>query len=108
MLTNIVVCCNWDVPKGAFKESFCSRRIGSGAEITYIATDEAEDTSYRIAIAAYDGRVQMWIVDSQFEQKTIFSIQIVGTIPRALTVLLDSSQNLLVFSLEDGDMYDFL
>lgn len=69
-----------------------------------IASDEAEDAGYRIALASYDCRVQVWVVDSSFEQRTVFSIQLDSTIPRALIFAPDSTHNVLVFSLRDGYM----
>ena len=46
----------------------------------------------------------MWIIDSRFEQKTIFSMQISHSIPRTLAFASDGSQNVLVFGLDNGNM----
>ena len=89
--------------KGAFKETY-SRRAGQGAEILSIASYEADDASFRIALATFDSRIQVWSINSWFQQKTVFSIQLNMTIPRALTFAPDVSQNVLLFGLDDGHM----
>ena len=89
--------------KGAFKETY-SCRAGQGAEFLSIALYEANDTSFCIVLATFDSQIQVWSIDSRFQQKTVFSIQLDTTIPRALTFAPDASQNVLVFGLVDGHM----
>lgn len=88
--------------KGSFKESFCLRRIG--AEVTGIAVDESEDAGFRIAVAAFDGCVQVWLNNSRFEQSVVFSVQMMNSIPCMMAYIPNSSHNVYVFSLDNGYM----
>lgn len=80
------------------------KRVGKGAEILSIASNETEEAGYCIVVATYDSHIQVWIVDSLFDQKIVFSIQLNMLISCALTFAPDGSQNIIVFSLEDGSM----
>ena len=89
--------------KGAFKEPY-SCRAGQGAGVLSIALYEADDTSFCIALATFDSQIQVWSIESRFQQKTVFSIQLDTIIPCAVTFAPDASQNVLVFGLDDGHM----
>ena len=69
-----------------------------------IALYEVDNTSFCIVLATFDSQIQLWCIDSWFQQKTVFSIQLDTTIPQALMFAPDVSQNILLFGLDDGHM----
>jgi hypothetical protein len=87
--------------QGAFVE-LNALRVGTGMEITCMAEDPFNDT-IRMVIGTRDRLVQVWSIDSNAQMRTVFSVQLDKTVPKAVA-FTEHSGNVHVFGLYDGDV----
>ncbi|KAF8576906.1 WD40 repeat-like protein [Ramaria rubella] len=65
-------------------EEITAKRLGTGCELTCITHDPVCDARPRIAIATRDSMVQVWKIDARGTLHSVFSVQLNGTVPRAV------------------------
>ncbi|KAF8573312.1 hypothetical protein K439DRAFT_1375777 [Ramaria rubella] len=95
-------------------EEITAKRLGMGCKLTCITHNPVCDARPRIAIATRDSMVQLWKVDARGTLHSVFSVQLNGTVPRAVS-FADAfnkdtpnkeflNKDVLVFGLFDGNM----
>ncbi|KAF8579382.1 WD40 repeat-like protein [Ramaria rubella] len=96
-------------------EEIMAKRLGTGCKLTCITHDPVCDARPHIAIATRDNMVQVWKVNARGTLHSVFSVQLNGTVPRAVgfadTFNKDTpnkeflNKDVLVFRLFDGNMH---
>ncbi|KAF8579428.1 hypothetical protein K439DRAFT_1620548 [Ramaria rubella] len=100
--------------KGNFEE-IMAKRLGMGCKLTCITHDPVCDVRPRIAIATHNSMVQVWKVNARGTLHSVFSVQLNGTVPRAVG-FADAfnkdapnkefmNKDVLVFGLFKGNMH---
>ncbi|KIP01227.1 hypothetical protein PHLGIDRAFT_123544 [Phlebiopsis gigantea 11061_1 CR5-6] len=84
-----------------FDEKF-ARRLGAGGEITSIAAGPADHNGVRLATASRDQICQVWTFDRGSQLHNIWSVQMDGTVPIALSFTNSFSNDVCAFGIWDG------
>ncbi|KAF8584563.1 hypothetical protein K439DRAFT_1616650 [Ramaria rubella] len=100
--------------KGNFEE-ITAKRLGTGCKLTCITHNPVCNARPCIAIATRDSMVQVWKVNARGTLHSVFSVQLNGTVPRAVGFAdafnKDASnkeflnKDVLVFGLFNGNMH---
>ena len=91
-------------PQGYFEE-LRAKRLGTGCEITCIDCDFSVEDTVRLVIGTRDRLVQVWELDPEEKMKSIFSVQLNVTVPKAVAFADNRAKDVYVFGLYDGNMY---
>ncbi|KAF8575396.1 WD40 repeat-like protein, partial [Ramaria rubella] len=96
-------------------EEITAKQLGTGCKLTCITHNPVCNARPHIAIATHDSMVQVWKVDARGTLHSVFSVQLNGTVPRAVG-FADAfnkdapnkeflNKDVLVFGLFDGNMH---
>jgi hypothetical protein len=80
-----------------------AQRIGTGLEITCIANDPFSESEIRVIVGMRGMLVQVWQVDARAKMRTVFSVQLDKTVPKAVA-FAENSEDVHVFGLYDGNV----
>ena len=80
-----------------------AQRVGTGLKVTCIADDSFSESNIQLLVGTRGRLVQVWNVDPKGQMHSVFSIQLDNTVPKAVA-FNESSENILVFGLYDGDV----
>ena len=80
-----------------------AQRIGTGLEITCIANDPFSESEIRVIVGTRGMLVQVWQVDARAKMRTVFSVQLDKTVPKAVA-FAKNSEDVHVFGLYNGNV----
>ncbi|KAG1850993.1 uncharacterized protein F5891DRAFT_950752, partial [Suillus fuscotomentosus] len=83
-----------------FQET-CTRRLGSGFEITCLSWDMSSEGSTRIAVGTRDKIVQVLVLNTNSQLEAVFAVRLDNTVPKSVAFADD--KGVYVFGLYDGN-----
>jgi hypothetical protein len=94
-----------DIRLQGYFEELCAKRLGTGCEITCIDCDFSIEDTVRLAIGTRDMLVQVWELDPEEKMRSVFSVRLDVTVPKAVAFADNRAKDVYVFGLYDGNMY---
>jgi hypothetical protein len=85
----------------------CARRLQNGMEIICIKSDRDRDRAQqtRVAVGTRCHLIHLFALDANTQLQSIFSVDLVKTVPVALGFADNNAKDIIVFGLFDGQMY---
>ena len=78
-------------------------RIDSGSEITCLSIMYTDDIPH-LALGTRDQLVQVWTIESNFQLKVVFVVELPTTIPKVITLIDNAAQDMHVYGILDSQL----
>ncbi|KAG2106904.1 WD40-repeat-containing domain protein [Suillus cothurnatus] len=83
-------------------QEICTRRLGSGFEITCLSWDStSSEANTRIAVGTRDKIVQVLLLNANSQLQSVFAVRLDNTVPKS--VAFAENRDIYVFGLYDGN-----